>query len=158
MTTEASRQAGAMDDSEPSERTALYRLYNTADELLYVGISSNFGHRWTAHAHVQPWWPEVQRQTVEWYPSRAEALTAETAAIETENPRYNGGLLARTDRPGEVEQAVRERLKELRQRSNRSQGDIAREMAERGWPWHQATVYKVESGSRPLRLGELGAC
>lgn len=69
--------------------TALYRLFGDDDALLYIGIAKYFGRRWHQHAHAQPWWPEVKRQTVDWYPSRAEALKAETAAIRAEFPRYN---------------------------------------------------------------------
>jgi hypothetical protein len=72
-----------------SERTAVYRLYGAGGELLYVGISKSFGARWEQHAYMQPWWPEVQRQTVEWHPDRQRALTAEEAAIRSEGPRHN---------------------------------------------------------------------
>jgi GIY-YIG catalytic domain-containing protein len=71
------------------ERTALYRIYDTAGDLLYVGISKDFGYRWKQHAKAQPWWPEVQRQTVEWHPDRPTAAASEVAAIEAEKPRYN---------------------------------------------------------------------
>ena len=72
-----------------SERTAVYRLYDADDALLYVGISKSFGSRWEQHAYRQPWWPEVHRQTVEWHPDRECALAAEEAAICSEGPRYN---------------------------------------------------------------------
>lgn len=72
-----------------SERTALYRLFGAGDELLYIGISKDFGNRWTQHSRRQPWWPEVERQTVEWRSTRAEALRDETAAIKAEKPKYN---------------------------------------------------------------------
>jgi predicted GIY-YIG superfamily endonuclease len=47
-------------------RTALYRIYAVADDLLYIGISKRFGARWDQHAAAQPWWSAVCRQTVEW--------------------------------------------------------------------------------------------
>jgi hypothetical protein len=72
-----------------SERTAVYRLFDADGALLYVGISKSFGLRWQQHAHAQPWWPEVQRQTVEWRETRREAEEAETVAILSEKPRYN---------------------------------------------------------------------
>ena len=70
-------------------RTALYRLFNAEGELLYIGITANFGQRWTQHAQAKSWWAEVERQTVEWHPYRAAAGAAETAAIAAEGPRYN---------------------------------------------------------------------
>lgn len=75
-----------MSDAVP---TALYRLLGDEDALLYIGIAKHFGRRWHQHAQAQPWWPEVKRQTVDWYPSRPEALAAEAAAIRAESPRYN---------------------------------------------------------------------
>lgn len=71
------------------ERTALYRMFGAEDLLIYVGISKDFGRRWAQHAVVQPWYPEIQRQTVDWYPSRDEAEAAEIAAIKVEQPKYN---------------------------------------------------------------------
>src|SRR5258707_1324603 len=72
-----------------SERTAVYRLYEASDALLYVGVSSNFGRRWKQHAAAQPWWPDVQRLTVDWYPDRPSALSAERVAIKAEVPAHN---------------------------------------------------------------------
>lgn len=72
------------------EPTALYRIFGDAEQLLYVGISNDFGTRWKQHAKAQPWWNEKKRLTVdEWYDSRADALAAEAAAIRTEKPKYN---------------------------------------------------------------------
>jgi predicted GIY-YIG superfamily endonuclease len=72
-----------------AERTAIYRMYDEDGALLYIGVSRDFGHRWTQHARKQPWYDLVDRQTVEWRASRHEALTAETAAIKVERPKFN---------------------------------------------------------------------
>jgi predicted GIY-YIG superfamily endonuclease len=72
-----------------TERTAVYRLFAEDDSLLYVGISDNFGRRWKQHAHAQPWWPGVKRQTVEWFDTREDARAAETRAIHDECPTHN---------------------------------------------------------------------
>ncbi|MBQ1118538.1 GntR family transcriptional regulator [Streptomyces sp. C3-3] len=76
-------------NDKPPERTALYRLYNADDVLLYVGIASDPERRWKQHEEFKPWWPEVAKKTVEWLESRNAALTAETQAIRTELPRHN---------------------------------------------------------------------
>jgi hypothetical protein len=57
--------------------------------LLYVGITRNFGQRWTNHAKQKPWWPDVQRHTAEWFDTRREAEAAEKLAVATEGPKYN---------------------------------------------------------------------
>jgi hypothetical protein len=72
-----------------SERTAVYRMFDSDDALLYVGMTKNFGQRWQSEAKQMPWWPEVSRQTVEWHPSREDAGAAERKAIRDECPRYN---------------------------------------------------------------------
>jgi hypothetical protein len=70
----------------------LYRLYDKAGELLYIGITSR---QWPAraqqHASSKPWWPQVAAMTFEELPSPEEALVAERRAIATEKPRYNIG-------------------------------------------------------------------
>ena len=72
-----------------SERTALYRFYGEDDVLLYVGITNELGQRWSNHARLKPWWPEVVRQEAIWLPTREEAAAAEVTAIKSETPRYN---------------------------------------------------------------------
>jgi predicted GIY-YIG superfamily endonuclease len=82
--------AGCLGDyASDHQRTALYRLYDAKGDLLYVGISKDFGQRWKQHASSQPWWFKVQRQTVEWYETRNSALDAEAAAIKAERPAFN---------------------------------------------------------------------
>jgi len=71
-----------------SRQTALYHVHGKSD-LLYIGVSNNFGRRWTEHAQKQPWWNNRQRMTVDWYNTRDEALDAEALAIFTEQPQHN---------------------------------------------------------------------
>lgn len=73
-------------------RTALYRLYDAEDRLLYVGITKNLEQRWAGHkysATSSVWWPEVVRKDIEWHPTRQAADEAETAAILRETPLHN---------------------------------------------------------------------
>lgn len=72
-----------------AERTSVYRLYGADDQLLYVGIAKRFGSRWEQHAKEQPWWDQVDHQTVNWFASREDALLAEKRAIHEEMPVYN---------------------------------------------------------------------
>ena len=72
-----------------TRRTALYRLYDATDVLLYVGIGFDPRARWYHHASTKPWWPEVTRKEVEWHADRVQAEVAEKASIVAELPRYN---------------------------------------------------------------------
>ncbi|WP_436759376.1 GIY-YIG nuclease family protein [Streptosporangium sp. V21-05] len=69
--------------------TTVYRLYDSADVLLYVGVGGNPGRRWQQHRGAKHWWGDVARVTLEHHPIRDEALTAERTAIRDENPRHN---------------------------------------------------------------------
>ncbi|MFJ8852345.1 GIY-YIG nuclease family protein [Streptomyces sp. NPDC102437] len=71
------------------DQTAVYRCFAETGTLLYVGVAEDFGKRWREHAGLKPWWPEVARQTVDWYDSRDEALRVEKEAIQAERPAHN---------------------------------------------------------------------
>lgn len=67
----------------------LYRLYDAAGVLLYVGISKSAIHRLHQHLEAQPWADQIASQTVERFASRRELEDAERAAIKAEKPRFN---------------------------------------------------------------------
>lgn len=46
-------------------------------------------------------------------------------------------------------------LKALRTDRGMTQSELARHMSEKGFKWHQATVFKLENGERQIQLGEL---
>lgn len=68
---------------------ALYRYYDAGGELLYVGIANDPFRRMAEHRQGKQWWQQVKHLTLEHFPNRKEALTAEREAIKTEHPRYN---------------------------------------------------------------------
>lgn len=72
-----------------SECTALYRFFDEAGTLLYVGITNDTETRWAVHAREKAWWPDVHRKAVDWKETRAEAEAAEAEAIGSEAPRWN---------------------------------------------------------------------
>lgn len=76
--------------TDPNGRTALYRLFDAGDELLYVGISRHPDVRWRQHQKDKTWWPQVVRKELLWHDSRLAAGAAEQRAIDAENPRFNG--------------------------------------------------------------------
>lgn len=72
-----------------SQPHALYRFYDDAGHLLYVGITLDPGSRFARHRELKPWWLDVRGVSIEWYDSRAEVLAAETRAIAVERPLHN---------------------------------------------------------------------
>lgn len=69
-------------------RAAVYRLYDEAGALLYIGSAYDPTERCKAHRE-KPWWPQVARRTEEWFGHRNAAFTAESAAIRKEAPMFN---------------------------------------------------------------------
>jgi hypothetical protein len=79
--------------------TTLYRFFNGAGDLLYVGITHRGLKRWSEHAEEKSWWLEVSATTTKHFPDRESAVQAETAAIRSENPRYNVASTGPRGRP-----------------------------------------------------------
>lgn len=69
--------------------TTLYRLFDKAGVLLYVGIAGNPGRRFQQHRGAKLWWGMVARITVEHFETRELAAKAEICAIQTEAPAHN---------------------------------------------------------------------
>lgn len=69
--------------------TSLYRLYDKAERLLYVGMSADPVGRIEVHMKTQPWALEVAEARFEWHGTRWHAETAEIIAIKGERPAYN---------------------------------------------------------------------
>lgn len=71
-----------------TRRTAVYCLFATDGELLYVGASHDPENRIAAHK-TKPWWPDVATTTVEWHPDRLTALGQEARTIADQVPVHN---------------------------------------------------------------------
>lgn len=69
----------------------LYRHFDKAGRLLYVGISSNFAKRTNGHKSAH-WFRRIASMTVEHFGSRTAAQEAERAAIQQERPIHNDRL------------------------------------------------------------------
>ena len=68
----------------------LYRLYDWAGELLYVGLTTDPKSRIRRHRRIQPWGEAIASHTVESVGhDRCAALDAERNAIKYEWPRHN---------------------------------------------------------------------
>ena len=79
----------------------LYRHFNAAGELLYVGISLSALGRLGQHRTNARWYSTVAAVTIETFPTRAEAAEAEHKAIREERPRHNTAHRVREPEPAE---------------------------------------------------------
>jgi excinuclease UvrABC nuclease subunit len=75
-------------------RTALYRHFDAAGRLLYVGISLSAVQRLAQHRLTAHWFERIARIEIEWRDSREEALIAEIQAIARERPECNTAHVA----------------------------------------------------------------
>lgn len=71
------------------KRCALYRHFDIADILIYVGVSSAPIIRGKQHAATADWTRFAVRMEAVWYASREEAEAAEIRAIRAELPVFN---------------------------------------------------------------------
>lgn len=76
-------------DAKDLRETALYRWWDEADVLLYIGIADRIGNRTKNHAKGSTWMEFAVRSSVERFPRRSTALAAEEAAIKAEKPIFN---------------------------------------------------------------------
>jgi hypothetical protein len=67
----------------------LYRLYNAAGELIYIGKSIHRYQRLDHHCRYQPWSNEIASAAFQELPDEATLSRVEIAAIKREHPKYN---------------------------------------------------------------------
>lgn len=72
-----------------SERTAVYKAYDEAGTLIYVGIARNWGHRWSQHSQRSEFFGLVAALKIEWFPSREMACARERQLIVEQQPTFN---------------------------------------------------------------------
>jgi hypothetical protein len=68
---------------------SVYRMYDPDGALLYVGCTSNVGHRLNQHRWHQDWWEQVATVSLEHFADPRTAFAAEWQAINDEHPRFN---------------------------------------------------------------------
>ncbi|NAS22472.1 hypothetical protein GT755_12345 [Herbidospora sp. NEAU-GS84] len=106
------RANGAIRHHDPNAPTAVYRFYDSAGRLLYVGMTHNPTWRFKFHVHKN-WWPRAVRHTIDWRPNRAAAAREERRAILEECPLHNRHGLPRRRQVNPID-AVRLSMDEQR--------------------------------------------
>jgi transcriptional regulator with XRE-family HTH domain len=66
-------------------------------------------------------------------------------------------MAARDDRYQDIDQNIAANLRTYREAGSISQEELAQRMADRGFGFSQATIWKIERGQRPVRASELVA-
>lgn len=78
-----------LDSGAFTGRYILYRFFDDACNLVYVGQTCNLNPRIDSHRHSKDWWHEVADCRVEFLPDQASLDEAEWTAVITEHPRRN---------------------------------------------------------------------
>jgi predicted GIY-YIG superfamily endonuclease len=131
------------------ELHVVYRAFDGAGQLLYVGYTSEPKARVAAHRTSAPWYPQAARWTYEPHPDRKAALAAEAAAIRAERPLHNVRMRITAEQEALIEQLLDAR-RELERIDAELNQEIAR-AAEQDIPisviadavgWQRKTVYR----------------
>lgn len=81
------------------ESPAVYRLYDSQDQPLYIGCTLQLFRRLMSHASTSIFWPQVIRVDHTAYATERESLTAEFEEIRREQPPHNIRHTTRDPRP-----------------------------------------------------------
>jgi hypothetical protein len=86
----------------------VYRMYDSAGRLLYIGQSISLAERLGGHRAGSEWWPDVRTIRVEPHADLLAARSAESAAIRAERPIHNRSGSARPGGLGRSTEAQRQ--------------------------------------------------
>ena len=123
-----------------SAPVALYRQFDAADRLLYIGITNNPKRRLWEHKCRAVWAEQIARVDVVWLRSREEAAQAEREAIAAEAPIFNGGAMQAQGPTGDA-------LRDWMTSTGMTQSDIAE-----AYGISQATLSKMMTGKARTSL------
>lgn len=67
----------------------VYRYFDEAGDLLYVGCTKDVEARERQHRTASHWFPSVARRTVKQFADRDRARHAERVTVASEHPQHN---------------------------------------------------------------------
>jgi len=127
-------------------RTAVYKHYDEAGTLLYVGISMTMMARQAQHKANSHWFGDVARIEIEWMSDRRAALRRERELIRTLDPLHNKHHKL-TQEQRKAEQAAAEQAMIEADAREASRLATDRKLV----AFH--AVYKLEAAARELDAG-----
>ena len=83
--------------------TTVYRCFDDAGHLLYVGCSVDWPRRMYDHDLGGAWFRDVARVELQHFASAVEGEAAEQHAIKTEDPLHNKVLVGRLRTPQQTD-------------------------------------------------------
>jgi predicted GIY-YIG superfamily endonuclease len=70
-------------------QNSVYRLYDSSDRLLYVGLSCDVARRLQQHKKTKSWWSDVALIKIKVFDDSEVMKIAEQEAIRLESPLHN---------------------------------------------------------------------
>jgi predicted GIY-YIG superfamily endonuclease len=89
----------------------VYRFYDHAGDLLYVGMTKHLERRIEEHSKSQRWWGDVSQVACEEVATRKDAWELEARRIDELRPIHNGPFRPRPT-PAELLAEARDRLRD----------------------------------------------
>ncbi|GHF76915.1 GntR family transcriptional regulator [Streptomyces filamentosus] len=113
-----------------TERTTLYRYFDTSGNVLYLGITNDLQRRESQHRRdsARTWFPLIAARTQIWFETRSQAEAAELAALQSESPPWNVKDVSRLTEQALI--ASRERKWAKRPRVTRGHSPAYRQYAD----------------------------
>lgn len=153
-------------NTAPGRTHSVYRIYDEAGMLLYVGYTSRGHARQLEHIATKPWARDVAETHWEHYDSREDALAREKRLIRSHHPVHNVVHSTNTGETASIEyrlraeqydllKTCRDSLQTLRSEFTRSTRDFEARIS--SWEKvHRALAHALRH-SRPLNDAERGA-
>ncbi|QDF19934.1 endonuclease [Mycobacterium phage ThetaBob] len=90
---------------KPMAEHILYRIFDSSEQLLYVGASLHIFQRISSHRKNILWWKDATTIRMERFDSEQELLDAEVMAIQFERPLHNVIYRGFRHKPGRPKRA-----------------------------------------------------
>lgn len=143
-----------MTAAEDGKLSVLYRCYDAAGALLYVGVTYRLAARKSQHRKKWPWFADVARIDTHEFYWRRDAEAAELRAIRFEGPRYN---VEGVTRPSPLLNRPRSRMVEWEEYIRAQRGEFHRDVSPetvRRWKREGFEGLADFDGDEPLDLDD----
>jgi excisionase family DNA binding protein len=132
-----------------ADETAVYRIFDADDVLLYVGMSVSPETRFADHRTCKAWMRQAYRYEIAWFATRADAEEEEQRAIAQERPLHNTVHMPRPMRPVALSAPGTYTMTEMAKRFGVSKATIRTAVRAGDFP---TPVGAAASGRRPTRF------
>lgn len=149
MTVPIRVESGVFKGRAMAEETAVYRIFDGDDVLLYVGMSVSPETRFADHRTCKSWMQQASRYEISWFSSRETAEAEEQRAIAQERPLHNTVHVPRAARPVVLSVPGTYTMAEMAERFDVSKTTIRAAVRSAGFP---APVGAAPSGRRATRF------